>query len=470
MEESSSNPANSVTPFQRFLGTALPASTLQKALQEDPKDSSSRASQNRPKKSRFSPESVAILKHWLDEHKDYPYPGSEDKVALAASAHLSVSQVSNWFVNCRQRKLPRKLQMSPMEVWLSSSSDDEAASEHDIRQALKGQLNQCSLASDVNYPTAARLKIRGTPEYTSVPFYKPTFDARSVSAGSMSSAGSTRSQCSAPLHKPTFDARSVSAGSMSSAGSAFSQCQDAVLSGLPRRGRKRRYGLTSTPSQLDGGSGQNTSKKRKTASVVEGESWGSPSDLSFQCTFCHKRLSSKTWKRHEATQHLPQHQWTCLKDGFQTVYNPLICQKSVEGFLSPPKSMCVFCNSPDPDESHAVSCHRISQCLKNPESDRTFSRKDHLVQHLRRFHNSSLSSFFLESWKSKTELDDFEWNCGFCGDSLRGWDIRANHISKHFRERKTMADWCSNRGVYGPFECLCCPKDPRKFQNVSRLR
>ena len=434
VEESSSNPANSVTPFQQFLNIALPEDTVQRALQEDPEDPSGGICTNRPKQSRFPPESVAILKIWLEKHMENPYPTSQEKTELAAMAHLSVQQVSNWFVNHRQRQLPPKRQMSPMEAWLSSSSDDEAASDDDIRRALQNQRKKDTPVYDIEPRT----------KFSSFQIPGPPSDARSVSTGSISSISST--------------------------GSAFSQCQDAVLSGPPRRGRKRHYGLLSIPLKLNGQNDRNSPKKRKATSDVGSDTDEPSLDLNFQCTFCYKRLSSKTWKRHETTQHFPQHQWTCMKDGFRTVYDPLTCQNFfVESFLSPPKSACIFCKSPDPDESHAVFCHRISQCLENPESDRTFSRKDHLVQHLRRFHNSSLSSLFLESWKSKTELDDFEWNCGFCGDSLRGWDIRANHIAKHFREKKTMTDWRSNRGVYGPFECLCCPKDPRKFQSVSGL-
>ena len=435
-EESSSNPANSVTPFQQFLNIALPEDTLQRVLQEDPEDSSGGICTNRSKQSRFPPESVAILKIWLEKHMKNPYPTSQEKIELAAMAHLSVQQVSNWFVNYRQRQLPPKRQMSPMEAWLSSSSGDEAASDHDIRRALQNQRKKDTSMYDIEPRT----------KFSSFQIPGPPSDARSVSTGSISSVSS-----------------------VSSTGSAFSQCQDAVLSGPPRRGRKRHYGLLSIPLKPGGRSDRNSPKKRKAASDVGSDTDGPSSDLNFQCTFCYKRLSSKTWKRHETTQHFPQHQWTCMKNGFRTTYDPLTCQKSVEGFLSPPKSMCVFCNSSDPVESHAVSCHRISQCLENPESDRTFSRKDHLVQHLRRFHNSSLSSFFLESCKSKTKLDGFEWNCGFCGDSLQGWDVRANHIAKHFREKKTMADWCSDRGVYGLFACLCCPKGPRKFRDISGL-
>jgi hypothetical protein len=34
-----------------------------------------------------------------------------------------------------------------------------------------------------------------------------------------------------------------------------------------------------------------------------------------------------------------------------------------------------------------------------------------------------------------------EWPCGFCGDELATWDLRETHISNHFKDGKTMADW-----------------------------
>ena len=75
-EESSSNPVNLVTPFQQFLNIILPKNTFQRALQEDPKDSSGGICTNQSKQSRFPLESVAILNIWLKKHMKNPYPTS----------------------------------------------------------------------------------------------------------------------------------------------------------------------------------------------------------------------------------------------------------------------------------------------------------------------------------------------------------------------------------------------------------
>ena len=410
-------PGISVIPPPRFLDISLPADALQTALQQDPTDPSGDVNCKGPSQSRFPPESVAILRKWLEEHEEDPYPTSQDKMILAASSHLTVRQVSNWFVNNRQRQPPRKRQLTPMEAWLSGSSDDEAASEADIQRAVQN-------------PYSVALKIVRTP----------------------------------PLNISSY-ARSMSAGSRSSAGSAFSQCQSAVLSGPPRRGRKRHYGMLTTPPECNGQNSYDPNKKLETASNAENGT-DERSDSIFQCTFCHKPFSSKTWKRHETTQHLPQSQWTCMKNGFKTTYDHLEYQHFVQSLVKRSGSMCIFCMVVDPDDTHSTSCHRISECLEKSESDRTFSRKDHLVQHLMRFHEASLGAFNLDLWKSDTGSSDHQWNCGFCGELLSNWDTRANHIAKHFREGKTMKNWDSTRRLS---LSECCPKTPKKDSSETEM-
>ncbi|OAD80424.1 Homeodomain-like DNA binding domain-containing transcription factor, partial [Phycomyces blakesleeanus NRRL 1555(-)] len=46
---------------------------------------------------------TAILKQWLVGHYDNPYPSEDEKGALKESTHLTLSQISNWFINARRR-------------------------------------------------------------------------------------------------------------------------------------------------------------------------------------------------------------------------------------------------------------------------------------------------------------------------------------------------------------------------------
>lgn len=57
-------------------------------------------------------ESIQILKSWLNQNKQNPYPNEQQRVSLAAQTNLSLNQVNNWFLNARRRILPRLIQNS----------------------------------------------------------------------------------------------------------------------------------------------------------------------------------------------------------------------------------------------------------------------------------------------------------------------------------------------------------------------
>ncbi|KIX03650.1 uncharacterized protein Z518_07203 [Rhinocladiella mackenziei CBS 650.93] len=47
-----------------------------------------------------------ILRRWLQEHLDHPYPTDEQKQIFIQRTGLTISQISNWFINARRRQLP----------------------------------------------------------------------------------------------------------------------------------------------------------------------------------------------------------------------------------------------------------------------------------------------------------------------------------------------------------------------------
>ncbi|KAJ5653127.1 hypothetical protein N7490_000130 [Penicillium lividum] len=47
-----------------------------------------------------------ILRTWFHDHLDHPYPSEEDKQQFMTRTGLSISQISNWFINARRRQLP----------------------------------------------------------------------------------------------------------------------------------------------------------------------------------------------------------------------------------------------------------------------------------------------------------------------------------------------------------------------------
>ncbi|EED14961.1 homeobox transcription factor, putative [Talaromyces stipitatus ATCC 10500] len=47
-----------------------------------------------------------VLRAWFHEHLDHPYPTEEDKQRFMNETNLTMSQISNWFINARRRQLP----------------------------------------------------------------------------------------------------------------------------------------------------------------------------------------------------------------------------------------------------------------------------------------------------------------------------------------------------------------------------
>ncbi|ORY91405.1 homeobox KN domain-domain-containing protein [Syncephalastrum racemosum] len=53
------------------------------------------------------PKSVTtVLKQWLIEHTEHPYPTENEKNSLGDKTGLTINQISNWFINARRRILP----------------------------------------------------------------------------------------------------------------------------------------------------------------------------------------------------------------------------------------------------------------------------------------------------------------------------------------------------------------------------
>jgi hypothetical protein len=193
-----------------------------------------------------------------------------------------------------------------------------------------------------------------------------------------------------------------------------------------RRGKKKDYRRVNTNSPIDDSP---VHKTPTTPSPLflnhEQEMW--------QCTFCRQSLAPKSWRRHEETQHRPKRQWTCLATG------PRLTVASRTGT----SSICAFCQLKDPSEDHLLNSHRILECSKKGEMDRTFGRPDHLRQHVKNFHKTSLLDMVRDKWRTKSSAEDVteSWTCGFCQEELNTWDTRETHIGNHFKDGLTMANW-----------------------------
>lgn len=129
--------------------------------------------------------------------------------------------------------------------------------------------------------------------------------------------------------------------------------------------------------------------------------------------------------RHEKTLHLNLETWACAPFGGSVVWE------------TTGRAHCAYCNQLDPSLEH-LEQHNYGPCQ---EKTRTFRRKDHLMQHLRLFHRLETTPI-VNDWKLvKT---DFPPRCGFCDTRISNWEERADHLTMHFRDGCTMANWAGD--------------------------
>ncbi|KAI1807241.1 hypothetical protein F4811DRAFT_43070 [Daldinia bambusicola] len=364
---------------------------------------------------RFSRESVKILKNWVSTHSRHPYPTEEEKEGLQKITGLNKTQITNWLANARRRgkiqpnratsphigrgyvqaiDIPQRRgtpalfeNMNPLQRWANSPPENEPASVAAIAKAV----------SDSNSYSQTSGSGRNSP-YVS----------------NYSDDGSSRSLCNQSSASSLGTSHS-SGGSFASAYSSKSRGSFGSLSSFVRtRGRRRR---------------------RRAPPVRADESLNQPLKT-FQCTFCTETFRTKhDWQRHEKSLHLSLERWICSPDGPRTL-NP------ENGMMS-----CVFCGEVNPDDCHMES-HNFSGCTERAMEERTFYRKDHLRQHLKLVHNVKFLPWTMDKWRVASP--EIRSRCGFCGIVLDSWTIRVDHLAEHFKTGNTMADWKGDWGFEAP--------------------
>lgn len=105
------------------------------------------------------------------------------------------------------------------------------------------------------------------------------------------------------------------------------------------------------------------------------------------------------------------------------------------------RNHCAYCNMLDPAPEH-LETHNHSLCHDSDESH-VFSRKDHLVQHLRLVHHLDTLPL-INDWK--IEAPPMVSRCGFCDLTMHTWRQRVDHLTQHFHEGKTMETWQGDHG------------------------
>lgn len=140
-------------------------------------------------------------------------------------------------------------------------------------------------------------------------------------------------------------------------------------------------------------------KSRKLTKGGGGRKSITSTERKFKCTFCCDTFKHKfDWSRHEKSLHLDLEDWRCTPYGAQVV-------RPETG-----RVYCAYCDLLDPTLDN-VSFHSHEACHNGRTSQRSFRRKDHLVQHLRLVHRLNVMPL-MEDWKAETMA--VLSRCGFC--------------------------------------------------------
>jgi hypothetical protein len=370
---------------------------------------------SRKNSTRLSRRAVAILKRWLRDHNDKPYPNEGEKDELKQNTGLTRTQISNWLANARRRgkarpftgtdspiagavDIPRQSQhpqdpvlMTPLDRWKYSPPEHEPATISDITRALA---NSPFDSSHQRQTLLGHMKARHPGSSTNESSHASSEHNRYT--GSASSLDTSHSSISDFSFASEFSHRS------------------SLSFGSTDRKERRRRRKVSAPT--------NTFKHQQAKLVRP-----------FQCTFCTDSFITKyDWQRHEKSMHLILDQWTCCPDGGVMGENGIL--------------HCVFCSKANPGRDH-LETHNYVSCQKKSPQDRSFYRKDHLNQHLRLMHNAKFQPC-MEKWQSS--ITEIKSRCGFCGIVLQTWKDRVEHLAGHFKNGASMAQWQGDWGFDPP--------------------
>jgi hypothetical protein len=282
------------------------------------------------------------LRLWFASHPEHPYPTEHNKEQLASASGLSRTQIDNWFSNARRRKkqseqatsaasLEIHRQGSPMPQRPTMDMTPLERWQHSPPDAEPAQFADIERAIGLASSTSSLDALQQASHYDLGDMLISDFDSDGIwhsLPGSVDSSSATTSSCNSRLSR-TSSRRSFGENSLE------------VLSRKPHRRSKR---------------------------------------SEFRCTECVRTFTRKSdLLRHERAIHSRSKEiWICsnliLPGEPTTVWR-----------ISQPGPECALCGLPDPDDKHFLS-HEFVACADRNVSERTFTRKDHLFQHLEKFH------------------------------------------------------------------------------------
>jgi hypothetical protein len=325
-------------PFSGLTSSAVPV----------PSGTSKRSSSRSVRKTQ-------ILRDWFAVNIQHPYPSDDEKSILAEQSGLSKTQVINWFTNARRR---HRLASQPM-------------------------LNNATFRAGSPMPRSLLSGMTPLERWRHSP---P--DSEPVSEAAIQQAIGSESNSKHEVGRPADPdelGSSASTDSMLYSQSALHYSSDASVS-------NRSYASANSDAVLSARS----SEDRSHPAWVKAASGRSkrPKTRTFACSYCSRSFNKKyDWLRHERSVHAPgDTSWVCaipLPPG----------QPFVVWRLGQTQAECTFCGHESPTQEHFQS-HEFESCAKRTVKDRSFTRKDHMWQHLYKFHGCRK----WEGWKPDVNL------------------------------------------------------------------
>lgn len=343
----------------------------------------------------FSRKGAKILRDWYYQHQEYPYPSNEQKTELARETGFTRKQVSDWFTNARRRQKQTMQSFRPTQVFRAGSPMPTSG----IESLTPLERWQQSPPEDESVPESA---IQNAIASTSTDISRSSWNT--LHAG-----------------EDFFQNSADDVTSASSVGSRKSYASSDSAAWSYHSGESMPFPLLSRKS---------SSRSRKKWTRRQ----SSQNQRRYQCTFCTDTFATKyDWNRHEKSVHLSLVSWICIPKLAETWQTN---DRQAE-------STCKFCDTPSPPTTH-IELHEFDICATRPQSERTFSRKDHLWQHLRKFHHcTKLPNVDI----CRAESSNVQSRCGFCGVIFQTWSARANHLAEHFKSGKRMDQWTGDWGL-----------------------
>jgi len=351
-----------------------------------------------------------VLRNWYLSNLDHPYPSEEEKVDLAQQSGLSRSQVVNWFANTRRRhRLSSTYSASPSRGRQGFAPGSPMP--HYLRKNMS-PLDRWKNSPPDQEPASATAIQNALAAQSSG---QSSVDSDDLVGSGPGSSASNDSLWPSTLHE----------ASSNSASSCYSF-----------RSREAHFLSRSGSSSVMEG----TSTSRPTSSRSRSKKL-----IAFQCTFCRQSFKKKyDWVRHERSIHLPGlDSWVCALP-VTADQSFLVWRMNEEG------PQCLFCGQDSPSDEH-IQAHEFETCAERPVSERKFTRKDHLWQHLHKFHGCRK----WDGWKPDLSLlqhrqDTIQSQCGFCQAMMNSWEERTDHVAAHYRSGLTMDQWVGGSGIHDP--------------------